>query len=252
MKPRLFTTFLFVLLSQGTAFAVSPLVTDDADTVEAGKLQLNCDFFVVRTGSTTLYSVPPNPVMGLTSRLELGAIFGYQWRSGSGSTFATRDADGVTDLTVAPKFRIWQGLEDKLKVSGRMDVKLPTASGSRGLGTGDPDVGLVGIATYKVGKTSFDSNLGYYAIDSSRADFGNDRWFIGEAVRHELNRQWTVVAEAYGLLPNTRSGGYANWYFSGGLQSSVSENIVVTALIGSAAGHKSPDLTSTFEVTLTF
>src|SRR3954454_14917219 len=104
MTPRFFGPILVLFVSSSFLFAVSPLVTDDADTVEAGKLQLNCDFFVVRTGSTTLYSVPPNPVMGLTSRLELGAIFGYQWRNGSGSSFATRDADGVTDLTLAPKF----------------------------------------------------------------------------------------------------------------------------------------------------
>ena len=109
-----------------------------------------------------------------------------------------------------------------------------------------------GNRNLQVGKTSFDFNTGYYAIDISRADFDNDRWFIGEAVRHELNNKWTVVAEAYGLLPNTRAGGYANWYFSGGPQWSVRENIAVTALIGSAAGHKSPDLTGTFEITLTF
>ena len=133
-----------------------------------------------------------------------------------------------------------------------LDLKLPTASERNALGTGDPDVGLVGIATYKLGKTSFDSNIGYYAIDISRADFDNDRWFIGEAARHELNKEWTVVAEAYGLLPNTRTGGYATWYFSGGPQWSVRENVVITALIGSAAGHKSPDLTGTFEITLTF
>jgi hypothetical protein len=252
MNRPVFTTVLFILLSQGTAFAVSPLVTDDADTVEAGKLQINNDFFVVRAASTSLYSISPNPVLGLFPRLELGAIFGYQWREGSGSSRATSEAHGITDLTIAPKFRLWQGMDDQLKLTARMDLKLPTAPSSHALGTGDPDVGLVGIATFKAGKTSLDSNLGYYAIDSSRAEFDNDRWFVGEAVRHELNREWTVVAEAYGLLPNTRAGGYANWYFSGGLQSSLRENVVITALIGSAAGHHSPDLTGTFEVTLTF
>src|SRR6478735_8813658 len=60
MNPRSFITFLFVLLWHGIVLAVSPLVTDDADTVEAGKLQLNNDFFVVRASSTTLYSVSPN------------------------------------------------------------------------------------------------------------------------------------------------------------------------------------------------
>jgi len=55
-----------------------------------------------------------------------------------------------------------------------------------------------------------------------------------------MNKEWTVVAEAYDLLPNTRAGGDATWYFSGGPQRSVRENVVITALIGSAAGHKMP------------
>lgn len=53
-----------MLLLQNMLLAVSPLVTDDADTVEAGKLQLNCDFQFVRTSSTSLYLVPINPVLG--------------------------------------------------------------------------------------------------------------------------------------------------------------------------------------------
>ncbi len=244
---------LCLLASASALQAVSPLVTDDADTVEPGKLQLNCDFFFFRTGSISLYSGQLNPVLGLTPRLELGAIFGYQWRHGSGSTATTSDADDVTDLTIAPKFRLWRsGPDDNLKFSARMDLKLPTASKRKGLGTGDPDIGVVGIATYKLGKTSFDTNVGYYAIDIARADFGNDRWFIGEAVRHELNEKWTLVAEAYGLLPNTRAGGYANWYFSAGPQWSIRDNVLITALIGSAAGQHSPDLAGTFEVSLTY
>ena len=119
---------LYLLESATTLHAVSPLVTDDADTVEPGKLQLNCDFFFVRTSSTSLYSVPINPVLGLTPRLELGVIFGYQWRDGAGAIPTVTDADDLTDLTVAPKLRLWQGLDDKLKFSARLDLKLPTAS----------------------------------------------------------------------------------------------------------------------------
>ena len=59
MNPRLLITLTLMLLSQSVLLAVSPLVTDDADTVEPGKLQLNCDFQFVRTSSTLLrgYSV---------------------------------------------------------------------------------------------------------------------------------------------------------------------------------------------------
>jgi hypothetical protein len=227
-----------MLLSQSVLLAVSPLVTDDADTVEPGKLQLNCDFQFVRTSSTSLYLVPISPVLGLTPRLELGAIFGYQRRDGSGSIPTTNDADDLTDLTIALKLRLWQALEDKLKFSARMDLKPPIAADRHGLGTGNSDIGVVGIATYTIEKTSLDFNAGYYAIDISRADFDDDRWFVGQKIRQMLNEKWTLLAEVFAFLPNTRTGGHANWYFSGGPQWSVRENVSFCALVGSAAGHK--------------
>ena len=182
---------LYLLASATTLHAVSPLVTDDADTVEPGILQLNCDFQFVRTSSTSLYSETINPALGLTPCLELDAIFGYQWRYGSGSIPTTDDADDLTDLAIAPKLRLWQGLKDKLKFGARMDLKLPIASDRHGLGTGNSDIGVVGIATYTIGKTSLDFNAGYYANDISRADFEDDRWFAGQTVRQALNKNWT-------------------------------------------------------------
>lgn len=133
-----------------------------------------------------------------------------------------------------------------------MDLKLPIASDRHGLGTGNPDIGVVGIATYTIGKTSLDFNAGYYAINISRADFDDDRWFVGQTIRQTLNEKWTLLTEVFAFLPNTRAGGHANWYFSGGPQWSVRENVSLCALFGSAVGHKSPDLTGTLEVTLTF
>jgi hypothetical protein len=168
------------------------------------------------------------------------------------TTFSAFVADDLTDLTIAPKLRLWQGLDDKLKFSARIDLKLPIASDRLGLGTGNPDIGVVGIATYTIGKTSLDFNAGYYAINISRADFDDDRWFVGQTIRQMLNEKWTLFAEVFAFLPNTRAGGHANWYFSGGPQWSVRENVSFCALVGFAAGHISPDLTGTVEITLTF
>lgn len=159
---------------------------------------------------------------------------------------------GITDLIIAPKWRLWGGPEDKLKFSARLDLKLPTASEKRGLGTGDTDAGLVGIATYRLGQTNFDWNLGYYGIDVSRDHSDDDLWFIGQAVRHQVNKSLTIVAETYALLPNTGTGGNANLYFDGGAQLSIGQRMVFSALIGSAAGHNSPDLTGTLELAFTY
>jgi len=54
-----------------------------------------------------------------------------------------------------------------------------------------------------------------------------------------LNEKWTLLAELFAFLPNTQAGGHANWFFSGGPQWSVRENVSFCALVGSAAGHKS-------------
>jgi hypothetical protein len=95
-------------------------------------------------------------------------------------------------------------------------------------------------------------NVGYYAIDTARTDFDDDRWFIGQTVRQALNTNWNIFAEAYALLPNTGAGGHATFYFSGGPQWAVTKNVAICALIGTAAGHKSPDLTGTLEITCQF
>jgi Putative MetA-pathway of phenol degradation len=249
---RIIIAFSFSFLGAVTVHAVSPLVIDDADTTAPGRIQVNPDFTFFRTDSVWLYSTPINPVVGLSPRAELGVIFGYQWRDGSGSKRETDDADGVTDLTFSPKVWLWQGFNEKFKISARVDLKLPTASEARGLGTGDPDIGVVGIATYKLGKTSLDWNVGYSVIDISGSSLSDDHWFVGQAVRQEFNKDFSILAETYAVLPHTRSGGNIIFYFSAGPQWNIGEHIVVSALIGSAAGHNSPDLTGTFELAFAF
>jgi hypothetical protein len=237
MTLRFFLT-ASLMFSNSAIFAVSPLVVDDADTVERGRLQLNAGWQVSRTGSESLFSLPINPVLGLNSRGELGATFGYLWRSGSS------DADGVADLFIATKWHLWQTPDEKFKISARFDLKVPTASEHNDLGTGNWDTGIVFIATREWGRTSFDWNIGYSANDLSNGVFGDDHWLLGQAVRQQLSDRWTAIAEIFAILPHSNAGGSANIHFNGGAQLSVRDNLLVSALIGSAAGHNSPDLTS--------
>ena len=245
MNPRPLAAIL-LLLSHGTIFAASPLVVDDADTVDPGRLQLNAGWQLSRTGSVSLYALPLNPVLGLNARGELGVTFGYQWRGGSAQT------DGITDLTIATKWQLWHTEDDAFKLSARGDLKIPAASEHDSLGTGNVDAGMVLIATRCWGPTCLDWNIGYSAIDLSRAVFSDDHWFLGQAVRHELNKRWTIIGETFALLPQSSEGGSANIHFSGGAQFTVRENFLFSALIGSAVGSNSPDLTSYLGLTLVY
>jgi hypothetical protein len=234
---------LFVLFPLA-ALAVNPLVVDDADTVEPGRLQLNSGWQFSGTGSVRLQTLPVNPVFGVHPRGELGLIFGYQWRDGHGADSATADADGITDLTLATKRWLWQTKDEEFKMSARLDLKLPTASESRGLGTGNADVGAVLIATRCLGRTCLDWNVGYTATDASSGVFGDDHWFLGQAVRHQLNERWTLLGEIYALLPQENTGASSTLHFNGGAQFNVRENFLISALIGSAVGRGSPNFTA--------
>jgi hypothetical protein len=106
-----------MMVSTSLGLAVSPLTTDDADTVESRRLQLNAGWQFSHTTPVSSHALPINPVYGLHSRGELGATFGYQWRDGFGTALANADADGITDLTLATQWRLWQTKDDNFKLS---------------------------------------------------------------------------------------------------------------------------------------
>jgi hypothetical protein len=242
----------FALMFAHSASGVVPLVTDDADTVEPRKLQLSVGGLLDKTAGEQLYIFPANLVMGVSARGEVGATFGYQWRDGAGRAPDKSNAGGSTDLLLATKWQLWRTSDEAFKLSTRVDLKLPVASRSRGFGTGDFDGGLVLIATRSWGTTSLDWNIGYQANDLTSGAMEDDGWFLGQAVRQKLDERWTIIGEIYAVLPHTGQGGSANFHFSGGAQFTVHENLLISAVIGSAAGHHSPDLTGYLGFTVVY
>lgn len=247
----LIASFL-LLAGMSPARAVPPLITDDADTVDPGQWQLNTGCLFSHTASEQLFVFPVNLVTGLNSRAEVGLTIGYQGRDGAGIAPETRDASGVTDLFLETKWHLYQSADENFNVSARFDLKLPTASRSQGFGTGDVDTDVVLIATRSWGETEIDWNLGYIAVDPARGSARDDRWFFGQALRQKLSERWTFISEIFAIVPNTGAGGSSNFHFNAGAQFTVRENLIISALIGSAAGHRSPDLTSFVGVTIVF
>jgi hypothetical protein len=245
MKATLVIVPLATLASSHVALAVVPLVVDDADTDDFEHLQFNSGLQFSRTASENLYDYSVNPVYGITSRSEFGVTFGYQSQNGNGN-----DTDGISDLILETKWRLIGTATNLFKLSVRFDLKLPTAS--EPLGTGEPDANIILIATRNWGNTYLDWNIGYTAVDAAYSNFNDDHWFLGQAVRQQLSDRWTVIGDAYVTLPQGKSGSSANFNFEGGVQFNVRENITLSALVGSAVGQDSPDLTSYFGFTWTF
>jgi Putative MetA-pathway of phenol degradation len=232
---------LAALAPAGRALAVSPLVVDDADTVERGRLQVNAGWLFRRAAPVTSHAILGNPVVGLSDRAELGATFGYQWLDGSG---ADAGAHGITDLLLASKVRLWRSAGDAFKAAARLDLRLPTASDERGLGTGNADAGVALIVTRCWGRTCLDANGGYAAVDVSSVVFGDDQYFLGLAARHRRGARWTVVGETYALLPHGGRASPAAVHFDVGVQLAATGELLLSILVGSALGRDSPALAS--------
>jgi hypothetical protein len=228
------------------AFAVSPLVVDDAGTVERGRLQVNAGCHFRRAATVTSRAASANPVVGLSDRAELGAAFGYQWRDGSA---AEAGAHGITDLALAAKVRLWRAADDAFKVTTRIDLKLPTASEARGLGTGQVDVGVALIATRCWGRTCLDANGAFAAVDGSRVVFGDDQYFLGMAARHERSARWTFIGEGYAVLPHGRRGNPATIQLDVGAQFVLSQDLALSILVGPALRRTSQEIAGYLGVT---
>ena len=252
LSRGLASTLVFALIFVQSAPGVIPLLTDDADTVEPQKFQLNFGGQLGKMAGERLSVFPVNLVTGVNSHGEVSATFGYQSRDGVGPGPDSASASGATDLFLATKWQLWRTADSAFKLSTRLDLKLPLASRSSGFGTGRVDSGLVLIATRSCGATALDWNIGYAAIDLPHGATGDDRWFLGQAVREKLDERWTLIGETFAVLPHTGQGGSANFYFSGGAQLTLRENLLISALIGSAAGRHSPDLTSSVGLTVVY
>ena len=232
-----------------SAGAVVPLTIDDADAVDWGHYQLNAGWQLQHLPSADLHVLPVNPVVGIASHGELGVTLGYAWRDGRGARRSGDDVDGITDLAIRTKWELGTHADDRLNLSVAIELDVPTGSAHRGLGTGHVDVGAVMIGTRTWGSTSCDWNVGYLVVDAGGTSISDDAWLVGQAVRHSLNDRWTAIGEAYGVLPHTDGGDHTG-FFDAGLQFQVTEHVLLSVLVGTAAGRGSPEFTSSFAVTI--
>ena len=236
-----------LLLQSSAALAVNPLVVDDAGTVDPCQLQLNAGWRYARTSSRE----PLRRAGESGARSQRAAERSASRPATSVRAVGIRWPTGASDVLLSSKWQLWQS-KAGFQLSARVDVKLPAASEREGLGTGDTDLGWVLIATRCWGRTCLDWNAGYVVAGLSRGVSADDTWFFGQAVRIDLGARWTLLAEIFGLVPAGDLAPPSEVRFNGGPQFAVHENLLVSALIGSAAGRGSPDLTSYVGLTWTF
>jgi hypothetical protein len=246
-------TFLrmFILLAllffTSSAFAGRPLTTDDAGTVEKGTFQLEVGLDAARQDNHDRKSSPSLTLTyGLFERMDMGAGSSYPFLHPKES----ENEKGLGDTELKLKYRLFdeKGWIPAFAITG--NVKIPTASDSKGLGSGETDFGINTIVTKNLSKRwVVDLNMGYTFIGEHGV---NHEFNYSAATQFILSDKWALVGEVVGV--NNFNGHKSDDPFSGllGIQYMLSDNLVWDAGVEIGMNKAAPDFRFTIGLTLFF
>jgi hypothetical protein len=202
-----------------------PLVTEDPETIGAGRLLLEAGLDYSRSVDYpasglegNLLRVPLIGVsVGLSSIAEIQVDGGFynhlnitsrELAPLSGMVTATGDStSSVEDLVVGTKVRIIGETDSRPSFGLRFATKLPNASNESGIGLDTTDffASILGAKTVRSVRIVGNVGLGILG-DPTRGDQQNDVLTYGLSFARALTQQVEVVAEGNGHI-STRSGG---------------------------------------------
>ncbi len=238
---------LCTVLGLRTALAGMPLTTDDAYTVEKGVFQLETGIDFTRQENHDKELSPSVTLSyGLFERMDVGAGSAYLFVHPAKG----KKENGLGDTEVKVKYHLinQKGWWPHFAVSCKL--KIPTASESKGLGSGKADFTINTIFTWNLGEQwQLHSNLGYTFIGEHHVD---NEFNYSLAAQLTLSEKWALVGEIVGV--NNFNGHKRDDPVSVlvGAQYMVSDNFVFDAGIESGMNRAAPDYRLTVGLTFLF
>ena len=202
---------LGLMLTAGQAYAGPPLATDDAGTVEVGKveIELNGSYTIDKeraNGVTTRSSTTDSEMKvttGLYKNLGISLAIPYtiSQRVKEDDQLVGK-SDGFGDMKLEIKYAFAELVGSHLAI--KPAITMPTGKYSAGLSEGRWQFGTTLIATkeFQEGKYALHANLGYehhdYRTEEARSSSRSDIWSASIAGEAKVLDKLTVVAD-FGL-----------------------------------------------------
>ena len=243
----LFLVLLPSFIFSTSAFAARPLTTDGTGTVEKGKFQLETGFdFARQENHDKEFSPSMTLTYGLLERMDMGIGSGYLFVHPPEG----KKENGFADTEMKVKYRLMDEKDwlPSFAVTGKL--KMPTASESKGLGSGETDFGINVIFTKNLSKRwVFHINGGYTFIGKHRV---NNEFNYSVAGQFIISDKWALVAEILGV--NNFNGRKGDDPLSGllGTYYLITDNIVWDAGVEMGMSKTAPDFRLTTGLTLLF
>ncbi len=236
-----------LLLSISSTFAARPLATEDAWTIEKGTFQLEAGVDAARQDNHDRETTASLVLgYGLLQRMDVGV--------GSAYCFVhpkdRENESGFGDTEIKLKYRPLDEKDWRPAIAVLGNVKLPTASQSKGLGTGRTDFSLIAIATKTLSKrVVLHLNLGYTFVGERGT---NNELIYSAAVQFILSNEWALVGEIIGV--NNFNGRHGDDPLSGliGTYYLITDKTIWDAGVEIGMNKAGPDFRITTGLTLLF
>lgn len=232
------------------AFAMHPLITDDAGTQGKGRfqLELNGQYGHDRNEEVIQHTIPAASTLtyGVVDTLDVGIGIPYQWIKTKDSGENTTH-DGLGDLSVAAKWRFYE--TDGFSFALKPSITFPTGDKDKELGTGKMTYSLFFITTRELKPWAFHLNLGYIG-NENKLDQRVPLWHASIAAEVEVAKGLKLVANT-GIQRNADKESHTDPAFLlGGLIYSITEDIDMDA--GYKYGLTKPEADNTILAGMTF
>jgi len=231
-----------------------PLVTDDADPVERGRVEVEAGIELETSTNTYNVTAPFSFGFGLTDWLEVAIKPSVLYIDDQEAS--PRRVAGAGDLVLEAKARLPFTPFD-LNLALVPSLKIPTADEDRGLGTGEVDGGAVFVITKEFAETrKLHFNVGYTVTGKAPGARLQDVLFIGLAGETSIpglaEERLQVVAELFGTTKEEREG-RGDIQARLGARYLVVEDVILDAAIGrSFAARPQVEFFATVGLTWTF
>ncbi len=235
-----FMSFFATCIVAGHAFAMHPLITDDAGTMGKGKLQLevNGEYGHHNSDGVTeeTTKIASALTYGVYDPVDIVLTVPYQHNRTEGSQGVTK-GDGISDISLDVKWRFYE--KSGLSIALKPGLTFPSGDHEGGLGAGKVTYRLYFIATEEIKPWAFHLNLGYIR-NENKNDEAMNLWHASLAATVDVTKDLKVVGDI-GIDTNTnRDATVHPAFILGGLVYNITDNFDVD--IGVKAGLTKPEV----------
>lgn len=246
------TLFFFLPFIAKTASAERPfLLTERAVPLERGNYKLETGLVLNRFSSDTRdANLLIDVRYGLIQNLELDLLLPYLFREADGE-----HENQIGDVLLRAKVRFLKGREaNPLSISGQLFIRMPSAGHDRFLGTtGEPDLGVVAIASKEFTPVTAHINFGYIFIGNPPlGDLPDQILYALGLELQTIEEPLSLIGEISGSTEIGSSASRGILTLIGGINYKFEKTVSADASVGFGLTDDSPDYLVNFGFTYLF